>query len=146
MFKIFVPSAILHGNADGSLVSNFYNFGLDDALVHEQEQNFIQEREISDRGREVGVEGEGSGRKGEGSGEWVPPCPPPPQCIQWTILTLQIKNFMEKKISLQWVKSNLVLWNQKHKLTLVQKFLVLMACAKKKLFYPLNTNRFFLLV
>ena len=61
----------------------FMNLVLEDALGHEQEQNFIRGREKSDRGgkwwwrgREVGGEGEGSGGKGEGSGGWVPPCPP----------------------------------------------------------------------
>ena len=49
---------------------------LDDALVHEQEQNFIRGREKSDRGREVGVMGEGSGggergrEVGERGGKW----------------------------------------------------------------------------
>ena len=40
----------------------------DDALVHEQEQNFIRGREKSDRGREVGVYREGS--EGRGGGKW----------------------------------------------------------------------------
>ena len=39
MFQLFVPWAILHENADGSLVSFFFIIlVLDDALVHEREQ------------------------------------------------------------------------------------------------------------
>ena len=64
------PWASLHGNADGSLVRCFFFINLvhEDALGHEQEQNFIRGREKSDRGREVGMEGEGSG--GRGVGKW----------------------------------------------------------------------------
>ena len=59
-------------------------FVLDDALVHEQGQNFIRGEEgKSDRGRGSGVEGSGGGgeevgRKGEGNGYPLPLSPPPP--------------------------------------------------------------------
>ena len=70
----------MHENADGSLVSYFHkNLVLEDALGHEQEQNFIRGRENLTRGGKLGWRGREVGGEGEGSGKWVPPCPPP-QC------------------------------------------------------------------